>query len=1080
MGKQRHSHPPKKYRFFHLGLWIVLLIFFVLSTIYSIIVPLTQGEDELAHYRYISFIAQTGRLPTNYAERKQAWYRADWPPLYHLLVGWVVAPIDTNRPHLKDVGESPRRRLVGEIFYPRLIIYTEDANWPWQDGILAWHLGRFISVLFSGTALVFTYFTALELCRGAGERRSGGEVHKSPPPPRSPAPENEVAFPCRWPPLFATATTALLAFTPRYLFTSAMLGDDSLFILLSAIFIWLLLRALRGNDRWWVYAVLGLLLGFSIATKYSTGLLPLVIIPVVWWRARQASWSWLQSLGRLALAWVFTLLGSSWWFGWLGYYFNTIEEDGVLLGLLRSLLATGPDVSMGRVFAFFKGAEFSGPIRPGAIAEGTFAEWTTYLFQTFWGVPVLEYDPLFPGAYLLLLILSVPAVIGLWFYWKIADTLSRVTGVVLALIVLLLVPFPVLRFFLTFNILETGQGRHILYPAAQSIPILLMLGWFSHLPFVLRHLQVTSDKEHLTSDKSFDRGLNALWFRLYALFIPILLLVWSIFQLLYMLNTYPAPLPVQTTTFNAASIPQPLKHNFSQSIQFLGYDFQPDPEQAIINLTLFWKSLEAVDENFRTRVQLVDADGQAHFTWLSHPLNGRFPTRAWDKGDIIRDTLSLPLAAVPADTYTLQIDLLYEAEDVTLNDEPFWIIQVPLAKTQPIANASKLTDELEYRLWVDEAPARYRQTLPLSWNVQNQESKIQNPEWVLIGPDDVPRPSIATGDATTIFMVGADWPSGDYRLGLAGESIRTEPLLTVANEARSFDLPADLSAQPGWTPVEANLANKVELVGYILPGRRVEPGSGLPLTLYWRSLGPVLGDYVVFDVLLDKNQQVYGGYDRLPREYYSTILWGENEVVEDGFAVPVSPDAPAGIYNLHVGLYSLETGEPVSLPLIQDGQPTGATSVVIGPIKVDGSPSDIVATRPNPQFSLNKTFGDQITLLGYDLIDEDGQPNQNLKLTLYWQAETIPTADYTTFVHLRDEAGENITQKDQPPAQGQYPSSLWDSGDIIVDEIILPLENVPPGHYTPVIGLYDFATGMRLTLAGGAETELRLENVNVP
>jgi hypothetical protein len=136
--------------------WIILLGFFILATLYSLIVPITQGEDELAHYRYIGFIAQTGRLPKDYPERQQAWYRADWPPLYHLLVGWTVSPLDTTRPPLKDVGESPRRRLVGEIFYPRLILYTEDANWPWQDGILAWHLGRFISIIFSAGTLVFT------------------------------------------------------------------------------------------------------------------------------------------------------------------------------------------------------------------------------------------------------------------------------------------------------------------------------------------------------------------------------------------------------------------------------------------------------------------------------------------------------------------------------------------------------------------------------------------------------------------------------------------------------------------------------------------------------------------------------------------------------------------------------------------------------------------------------------------------------------------------------------------------------------------------------------------------------------
>ncbi|HXV97165.1 MAG TPA: glycosyltransferase family 39 protein, partial [Anaerolineae bacterium] len=963
------------------GLGIVLLIFLLLATLHSLLVPITQGEDELAHYRYISFIAQKGRLPIDYAERKQAWYRADWPPFYHLLVGWAVSPLDTTQPHLKDVGESPRRRLAGEIFYPRLIIYTEDATWPWQDGILAWYLGRFISIIFSAGALVFTYLSVLEMSRGGDEAAARrGEVQKFEAIASSPHKPSHPAL------LLALATTALLAFTPRYLFTSAMLGDDSLFVLLSALFIWLLLWAIRGDDRWWLYAAMGLLLGLSIVTKYSTGLLPLVIIPVVMWQVRRAGWSWSRALGRVALTWVFTLVGASWWFAWIGYYFNTIKEDGLIFGLLKPLLASGPDVSMRRIFAIFGGGEFTGQERPDAIAAGTFGDWLIYLFQTFWGVPVLEHDPLFPWAYLLLFLFCLLALIGLWKLWPTASGEMRLILGVLSLIVILLFPFPVLRFFLTRNILETGQGRHILYPAAQAIPILLVLGWAALLrkiedrrsKIVGRRLKIEDSQQDITSASfTIHYPLSTILHppSSILIFLPsLLLLLWSLFQLGYMAVTYPAPLPVRTTTFDVASIPQPLKHNFGAAIQLLGYDFVPDAEQAIVNLTLFWKALEPVDENYRIQVQLVDEAGRPHFTWLSHPLNGRYPTRAWDKGDIIRDTLPLPLAAVPANRYDLQLSLLHEAEDTPLTAEPFQFIHIPLTTRPPIHNASRLTGDIEYRLWVDDAPARYRQTLPLSWTYADSELTAQSalsgfqsptpkPVWTLVGPDDVPRLPAATSDATAIFMVGADWPSGAYRLQLSNskDNYQTEPLLTVANEARQFQLPL---LPEGWTPLEANFADQVKLLGYSLPTRRVEPGGGLPLTLYWQSLAPVLGDYVVFDKLLDEHQQLYGGYDRLPREYYSTILWAEGELVEDGFAVPVAPDAPPGVYDLHVGLYTLKSGGPISLPLIQAGQPTDVTSVVIGPIKVGGPPSGVTTENPGPQVKLNQTLGGQITLLG--------------------------------------------------------------------------------------------------------------------
>ena len=104
-------------------------------------------------------------------------------------------------------------------------------------------------------------------------------------------------------------------------------------------------------------------------------------------------------------------------------------------------------------------------------------------------------------------------------------------------------------------------------------------------------------------------------------------------------------------------------------------------------------------------------------------------------------------------------------------------------------------------------------------------------------------------------------------------------------------------------------------------------------------------------------------------------------------------------------------------------------------------------------------------------------PN-SLTLTLYWQADAIPAADYTVFLHLRDEANQTVAQKDSPPAGGQYPTSLWDPGEIIKDELTLPLDDVPPGRYTPVIGLYNFTTGDRLPTENPAN-EVTLEAIEI-
>jgi hypothetical protein len=121
-----------------------------------------------------------------------------------------------------------------------------------------------------------------------------------------------------------------------------------------------------------------------------------------------------------------------------------------------------------------------------------------------------------------------------------------------------------------------------------------------------------------------------------------------------------------------------------------------------------------------------------------------------------------------------------------------------------------------------------------------------------------------------------------------------------------------------------------------------------------------------------------------------------------------------------------------------------------------------------------------ITLLGYDLNFEDG----TVDVTLYWRCDAVSQTDYTTFVHVRASGGQAETplaQKDRPPADGAYPTSLWDPGEVIRDyiQISLPSE-MPPGQYEIVVGLYDFSSGQRLLLLddlGKATSDhIRLDN----
>ena len=360
-----------------------------------------------------------------------------------------------------------------------------------------------------------------------------------------------------------------------------------------------------------------------------------------------------------------------------------------------------------------------------------------------------------------------------------------------------------------------------------------------------------------------------------------------------------------------------------------------------------------------------------------------------------------------------------------------------------------------------------------------------------------------------LFIVGPDWPSGEYRLQmtLSDQQLNTHSaksnIIATITDRRQRDFSEPVAAHS----IYANFAQQVALLGYDLGTNRAEAGGGLPLTLFWRGLDWMGEDYTIFTKLIKANDQaVHGGRDRLPREGYRTLYWAPGELITDPFGVPVAADAPDGIYFINVGLYREVNGQAVSLPLVQDGQPTDVTSINLGPVKIGDTPANLTIEAANPKNPVNIPFGEQIELLGFDLtnqqiskwangqIDEptsqvpDNSPNSinstnsinSINLKLYWQALRQPAADYTTFVHLRDAAGNTVAQKDQPPLNGAYPSSLWEPGEVIADEITVPLpSDLPPGDYTVVVGLYDFNTFQRLAVPDNPANEVTLTAVQI-
>jgi hypothetical protein len=271
--------------------------------------------------------------------------------------------------------------------------------------------------------------------------------------------------------------------------------------------------------------------------------------------------------------------------------------------------------------------------------------------------------------------------------------------------------------------------------------------------------------------------------------------------------------------------------------------------------------------------------------------------------------------------------------------------------------------------------------------------------------------------------------------------------------------------------LEANFGGQVMLLGFDLPARRVQPGQALPLTLYWQSLAPMEADLVQFNHLLDGRLERWANLERLPVMPYTTSCWAPGEVVVDRYELQVNEKTPGGVYTLLTGLYPQEAGYEAPLTLVREDQPLDTSSVNLGQLKIGGPPPGAVPSKAAPDHPLDVTLGQVIALRGFDLARQD----ESLLMRLYWQSLAPTETDYTVFIHVRNPGGDVVAQMDRPPLNGDYPTSLWDPGEVVLDEIVVHLPAELPGaEYTVQVGLYNFADGTRLAVPGSTDNSIDL------
>ncbi len=160
-------------------------------------------------------------------------------------------------------------------------------------------------------------------------------------------------------------------------------------------------------------------------------------------------------------------------------------------------------------------------------------------------------------------------------------------------------------------------------------------------------------------------------------------------------------------------------------------------------------------------------------------------------------------------------------------------------------------------------------------------------------------------------------------------------------------------------------------------------------------------------------------------------------------------DQPVFLVKAMPGLETKFVLQPQDPPLVE----------VIGPA-ITAPPSRTVKQMLGP-----------FQLAGYDW-NESAKPEGNMvSVGLHWHVDAPVEANYTTTVQLFDAAGEKIGQDDRAAGGVYYPTSLWKTGEMLLDSHQVEVaDGVTPA--TMLVGMYEgpdfepLASPLEISLSG--------------
>jgi hypothetical protein len=699
--------------------FFLLLLFGLLAAIYSLSTPLFEAPDEPWHYAYVRWLAEGHGLPRLDDDSSGAGQEVAQPPLYYAVAALFNALVaDDDLPELFWHNPQFGYQAGGTVNDNKnMLIHTEREHFPWRGAVLAVRLARLASLFFGLLAVGASYGLAREVAPGLALPAAGvvaltpqflfisGVVSN----------DSATAATCACA-LWALARIIRRGPTPRRSAVAglalglALLSKTSTLLLLPLALLALELgrRVAAPQERPYSRRQLtnaALLLGLAGALggwwylrnwiEYTDPLGLSVHVNTLWGRPE-----------RVGLAELWPELPQVWRSFWGAFGWGHVEMPGLVYALLAGLaglallgwarrLANWREFKLSAAGIYFMAAAwFAGVLLAllnwmmqveaphGRLLFPALGAWGLLLASGWAGLARnRRYLPFAPLAALLLLSLAAP-----WLIIRPAFATPR-----------LLSPQEAVKNLTPQELLYGDQARLLGYrvepeSAAAGERVQVTLCWEAARPLeqdytLFVHL-LGRDNARVAERITYSgqgRFPTSLWppGRAFCESYWLEIAPWADAPELYALEVglYDAATGQRLAAQNAngqtveppnvglvrvtpAEPAPPAEHALSyelgEQIALVGFSATALGADNTFTLTLYWQALRAPQGDYKAFVHLLDEQGEQITQDDAIPRDGRYPTWAWQPGDLVPDTHQLTLPGpLPPGRYYLAVGLYH-------------------------------------------------------------------------------------------------------------------------------------------------------------------------------------------------------------------------------------------------------------------------------------------------------------------------------------------------------------------------------------------------------------------------------------